>query len=63
MFEYLKGEVAYKKPEYLALDVNGVGYKIFISLKTYDSVAEGETKRFLSFASRNPTSLNSSSFI
>ena len=46
MFEYLKGEVAYKKPEYLALDVNGVGYKIFISLKTYDSVAEGEIKRF-----------------
>ena len=46
MFEYLKGEVAYKKPEYLALDVNGVGYKIFISLKTYDSVEEGEIKRF-----------------
>ncbi len=32
MFEYLKGEVAYKKPEYLALDVKGVGYKVFISL-------------------------------
>ena len=46
MFEYLKGEVAYKKPEYLALDVNGVGYKIFISLKTYDSVEEGEIKIF-----------------
>ena len=45
MFEYLKGEVAYKKPEYLALDVNGVGYKIYISLKTYDSVETGETKR------------------
>lgn len=45
MFEYLKGEVAYKKPEYLALDVNGVGYKVHISLKTYDSVEVGETKR------------------
>ncbi len=45
MFEYLKGEVAYKKPEYLALDVNGVGYKIYISLKTYDNVETGETKR------------------
>ena len=46
MFEYLKGEIAYKKPEYLALDVNGVGYKIHISLKTYDSVETGEIKRF-----------------
>lgn len=46
MFEYLRGEVAYKKPEYLALDVNGAGYKIYISLKTYDAVEEGETKRF-----------------
>ena len=46
MFEYLKGEVAYKKPEYLALDVNGIGYKIYISLTTYDSVETGDTKRF-----------------
>lgn len=46
MFEYLKGEVAYKKSEYLALDVNGIGYKIYISLTTYDSVETGDTKRF-----------------
>lgn len=46
MFEYLKGEIAYKKPEYLALDVNGVGYKIYISLKTYDSVETGTTNKF-----------------
>lgn len=46
MFEYLKGEVVYKKPEYLALDINGVGYKIYISLKTYDVVKEGDIKRF-----------------
>lgn len=46
MFEYLKGEIVYKKPEYLALDINGVGYKIYISLKTYDVVKEGDIKRF-----------------
>lgn len=46
MFEYLKGEIIYKKPEYLALDINGVGYKIYISLKTYDVVKEGDIKRF-----------------
>lgn len=46
MFEYLKGKIVYKKPEYLALDINGVGYKIYISLKTYDVVKEGDIKRF-----------------
>lgn len=45
MFEYLKGEIVYKKPEYLVVDINGVGYKVFISLKTYDEVEEGETRR------------------
>lgn len=42
MFEYLKGKVEYKKPDYLALDVNGVGYKVNISLRTYDSIKIGE---------------------
>ena len=48
MFEYLKGKVEYKKPDYLALDVNGVGYRINISLRTYDSVKTGEeTKLYI----------------
>lgn len=38
MFEYLKGHVQYKKPEYVALDINGIGYKIYISLKTYENI-------------------------
>ncbi|MGL4307758.1 Holliday junction branch migration protein RuvA [Cetobacterium sp. SF1] len=42
MFEYIKGRVEYKRPEYLALDVNGIGYKIYISLKTYDRIVVGE---------------------
>lgn len=42
MFEYLNGVVEYKKPEYLAVDVNGVGYRTYISLKTYDKVKVGE---------------------
>ena len=33
MFEYLKGKVEYKKPDYLALDVNGVGYKVIYPLE------------------------------
>ena len=46
MFEYLKGKVAYKKPDYLAIDVNGVGYKVDISLRTFDQVAIGDDVTF-----------------
>lgn len=48
MFEYLRGKVEYKKPEYLALDVNGVGYRVSISLRTYDRVKTGsEVKLYI----------------
>lgn len=48
MLEYLRGKVEYKKPEYLALDINGVGYKINISLRTYDKISTGsETKLYI----------------
>lgn len=42
MFDYLKGQVDYKTTNYVAVDVNGVGYKVFISLRTYDTITEGE---------------------
>lgn len=38
MFEYLKGIVTYKKLDYFALEVGGIGYKIFISLRTYEKL-------------------------
>ena len=31
MFEYIKGELTVKKVDYVALEVNGIAYKIFIS--------------------------------
>ena len=49
MFEYLKGKVEYKKPDYLALDVNGVGYKVNISLRVYDKIKTGESVRLYIF--------------
>lgn len=49
MFEYLKGKVEYKKPDYLALDVNGVGYKVNISLRVYDKIKTGESVRLYTF--------------
>jgi Holliday junction DNA helicase RuvA len=48
MFEYLKGQVTYKKLEYVALDVNGVGYRIYISLRAYEKIEiEKEIKFFI----------------
>lgn len=48
MFEFLIGKVEYKKIEYAAINVNGVGYKVFISLRTYDKLEEGkEVKIFI----------------
>lgn len=42
MFEYLNGIISYKKLDYVALDINGVGYKIFISLREYEKLVIGE---------------------
>lgn len=42
MFEYLKGKIEYKKLEYAALDINGVGYRIYISLRTYEKIKTDE---------------------
>lgn len=44
MFEYLRGTIKIKRPEYLAVDVNGVGYRVYITLKTYDQVKVGEER-------------------
>lgn len=46
MFEYLKGKIEYKKGDYVALDVNGIGYRINISLRVYDEVKTGDTVKF-----------------
>ena len=46
MFEYLYGVVEYKKMDYVALDINGVGYKIYISLREYEKIKVGEKYKF-----------------
>lgn len=38
MYAYLKGEIAYRSPTFLVIDVNGVGYHVHISLGTYTAV-------------------------
>ena len=34
MFEYISGKLTIKKIDYVALDINGLAYKIHVSLKT-----------------------------
>ncbi|MBO7655361.1 MAG: Holliday junction branch migration protein RuvA, partial [Kiritimatiellae bacterium] len=36
MIAFLNGILAEKTPSVVLLDVNGVGYEVFISLTTYD---------------------------
>lgn len=38
MFAYIEGDIAYKDPTYVVLDVHGIGYEIRISLNTYDAL-------------------------
>ena len=47
MFEYIKGELTVKKVDYVALEVNGIAYKIFISLKTYEKLSDSTEKLFI----------------
>ena len=37
MYAYLKGEITYRTPAFLTLEVNGVGYHLNIPLSTYRS--------------------------
>jgi Holliday junction DNA helicase RuvA len=43
MIALLTGKIAYKSPEYLILDVNGVGYRIMIPFSTYYELPDNGT--------------------
>lgn len=47
MFDYIRGKVANKKVDYITLDVNGIGYKIHISLNTFEKVKKTEEKLYI----------------
>jgi len=40
MYAYIQGQIAYKDPTYVVLDVHGVGYELRISLNTYDALQQ-----------------------
>ncbi len=43
MFEYICGKLSVKKIDYVALDINGLAYKIHISLKTFEKMSNIES--------------------
>lgn len=40
MFAYLEGDLTYKSPSLLYLNVNGTGYEVNITLQTYDKIQQ-----------------------
>ncbi|GMT42815.1 MAG: Holliday junction ATP-dependent DNA helicase RuvA [bacterium] len=40
MIAYIKGTVVEKTPQYAVIDVNGVGYRLFITLDSYETLPE-----------------------
>jgi Holliday junction DNA helicase RuvA len=45
MYEYIKGELVLVTPTYAVLDIQGIGYKIIISLQTYTKLADVTTAK------------------
>jgi len=49
MFTFLRGSVADKAPGMVALDVNGVGYEVQVSAKTYTRLAPAQDVTLLTY--------------
>ena len=48
MIVHLSGELIFKDPSYAVIDVQGVGYKVYISLNTYNALPKIKDHVFLS---------------
>src|SRR5690606_1770683 len=46
MIDFLRGKVAHREPEYVVLDVHGVGYRVFCP-NPYALADEGETTLYI----------------
>ncbi|HMG16682.1 MAG TPA: Holliday junction branch migration protein RuvA [Saprospiraceae bacterium] len=45
MIAYIEGKITYKSPTNIIIDINGLGYSIFISLQTYSKIESWEKGR------------------
>lgn len=49
MIAFLNGKYTVKTPAYVWLEVNGVGYEVFISLHTYSKIQQSEQGRLYTY--------------
>lgn len=49
MINYLKGEITFKSPTYILVEVGGVGYQVHISLYTYAQIEKLERIKILTY--------------
>ena len=47
MIAHLKGKLTYKSPVTIIIDVNGIGYQVFVSLSTFYALPELNSEVFL----------------
>ena len=64
MISYLQGKIILKKEKFIVLDVNGVGYKIFLSKKTLSKIPEiGQNLKVFCFLNVRENSLDLYGFL
>ena len=49
MIAYLKGELVVKSEEYIIIEVQGIGYKVFMSKKSIDELQENRQVRVYTY--------------
>lgn len=49
MIDFVKGKLAHKDPAYVIIDVNGIGYKIGISLNTFSAIGNDENIKLYTY--------------
>ncbi len=49
MYDYLNGVIEYRAEDYVTVDVNGVGYKVFTSLQSMEILKLGEKCKVFTF--------------
>lgn len=49
MIDYLKGEITFKNPTFMIVEVGGVGYRVHISLYTYAQIEKLEKVKILTY--------------
>lgn len=64
MINYLSGKIILRKEKFIVLDVNGVGYKVFLSKKTFFQIPEiGKEISLFCFLDVKENSLNLYGFL